>query len=184
FLRSYSELAVTAAFSRAPAAYRKVFRSCNAAFRLDELRRGKRWCRDCPKCRFVFLALAPFVARPEMIEIFGGDLLEDPSQEQGFAEMLGLSGHKPFECVGEVAECVAALVLLARSPQWRDARLVRRFAAEILPGLEDPDRLVEETLRPGSVESVPERYRAMLPAAGINCPKSSASIRNRAAQPI
>lgn len=163
FLRPYSELAITAAFSRAPSAYRKVFRSCNTAFRLDELRRGRRWCCDCPKCRFVFLALAPFLPRQEMIEIFGGDLLDDPSQEKGFAEMLGLGEHKPFECVGEVEECVAALLLLSRSPEWRDALLVRRFAAAVLPGLEDPDRLVAEALRPASVESVPERYRSMLP---------------------
>jgi hypothetical protein len=184
FLRSYSELAVTAAFSRAPAAYRKVFRSCNAAFRLDELRRGKRWCRDCPKCRFVFLALAPFIPRQEAVEIFGGDMLEDLSQEKGFAEMLGLSGHKPFECVGEVAECVAALVLLARSPQWRDARLVRRFAAEILPGLEDPDRLVDEALRPGSVESVPERYRSMLPGTLTPGPSPRGRGESEEAVPI
>lgn len=163
FLRPFSELAITAAFSRAPREYREVFRSCNTAFRLDELRRGRRWCRDCPKCRFVFLALAPYLSRQEMIEIFGGDMLDDPAQEEGFADMLGLGAHKPFECVGEVAECVAALVLLARSAEWREARLVRKFAAEILPRLDDPDRLVDEALRPGSDASLPERYRSMLP---------------------
>lgn len=163
FLRPYSELAVTAAFSRAPRAYRKVFRSCNTAFRLDELHRGQSWCRDCPKCRFVFLALAPFLPKQETIEIFGGNMLDDPSQEKGFAEMLGVGEHKPFECVGEIEECVAALVLLARSPEWREERLARKLAAEILPQLDDPDRLVDEALRPGSAESVPERYRSMLP---------------------
>ncbi len=163
FLRPLSELAITAAFSRAPRAYREVFRSCNAAFRLDETRRGRRWCRDCPKCRFVFLALAPFLPKAEMVRIFGGDLLDDASQETGFADMLGLGEHKPFECVGEVDECVAALALLADSEEWRDDRLVRRFTAEILVGLEDPGRLVEEALRPTGVDRLPAAFQSMLP---------------------
>lgn len=163
FLRPFSELAITAAFSRAPRGYRDVFRSCNTAFRLDRARRGRRWCRDCPKCRFVFLALAPFLSPDEMAGIFGGNMLEDATQEQGFADMLGLGEHKPFECVGEVDECVAALVLLAASPEWRGARLVRRFAEEILPGVDDPERLVAEAFRPRKLDSVAARFRALLP---------------------
>lgn len=163
FLRPYSELAIAALFSRAPREYRDVFRSCNTAFRLDERRRGRRWCRDCPKCRFVFLALAPFLPKAETVRIFGADLLDDPSQEAGFADMLGLGAHKPFECVGEVDECVAALHLLAASPEWRGDRLVRRFAEEVLPAAGDAGRLVEAALRPASPDSLPAAFRPMLP---------------------
>jgi hypothetical protein len=163
FLRPFSELAVTALFSRVPREYHEVFRSCNAAFRLDEARRGRRWCRDCPKCRFVFLALAPFLPRDETLRIFGGNLLDDESQAAGFADMLGLGAHKPFECVGEVDECLAALHLLASSPEWSGDRLVRRFADAVLPAIGDPGRLVDEALRPGSSESLPAAFRRMLP---------------------
>ena len=45
----------------ASSAYLPVFTSCNAAFRIDEGRRVERWCGHCPKCRFVFLVLAPFL---------------------------------------------------------------------------------------------------------------------------
>ena len=163
FLRPFSELAITALFSAVTPDYREVFRSCNTAFRLDERRRGRRWCRDCPKCRFVFLALAPFLGKQETVRIFGGNLFEDPAQEQGFADMFGLGDHKPFECVGEVGECVAALHLLASSSEWNGDRLVRRFAEQVLAKAEDPGRLVAEALRATGVESLPGRFRTMLP---------------------
>ena len=76
--------------------------SCNAAFKLHDA--SERWCRNCPKCRFVFLAMAPFMPRERVVGIFGGDLLADPEQIPGYRELLGVDGHKPFECVGEVEE--------------------------------------------------------------------------------
>lgn len=163
FLRPFSELAITAAFSHAPQAYREVFRSCNTAFRLDEMRRGRRWCLDCPKCRFVFLALAPFLPKDELVRVFGGNLFEDPAQEQGFADMLGLGEHKPFECVGEVDECKAALSLISALPEWRDDLLVRQLGDAVLPKIKDLEGLVSDALRPREVERLPERYRSMLP---------------------
>lgn len=163
FLRPFSELAITAAFSRTPRAYRKVFRSCNTAFRLDELRRGRRWCRDCPKCRFVFLALAPFLPKDELVRVFGGNLFEDPAQQPGFADMLGLGDHKPFECVGETDECVAALGLISARPEWREDLLVAQFADTVLTKIDNLERLVSEALQPRGVEALPERYRSMLP---------------------
>ena len=166
FLRPFSELAISALFSTEDVAYLDVFRSCNAAFRIDETRRARRWCGDCPKCRFVFLALAPFMARDRLLTVFGKDLLDDESQASGYAEMLGLEAHKPFECVGEVGECVAALAWCASSPEWRDDALVRRFAAR-LPALEETRRLLDEALRPGSAVSLPQRYRAMLPSVPV-----------------
>ena len=42
-------------------AYHDAFTSCNPIFRLDPALRAASWCRDCPKCRFVFLMLAPFM---------------------------------------------------------------------------------------------------------------------------
>ena len=170
FLRPFSELAITALFSRAPAAYREVFRSCNAAFRLDETKRARRWCGECPKCRFVYLALAPFLKRQELVDIFNWDLLDDPSAEAGFAALLGLGEHKPFECVGTFDESAAALLLLERSPDWRDAALVRRLVERLRrerPALvADPDRQVRDALTPSSADTLPEHFRSMLPELG------------------
>jgi UDP-N-acetyl-alpha-D-muramoyl-L-alanyl-L-glutamate epimerase len=153
-LRPLSELSIAALFAR-QAAYHPVFRSCNAAFRLADERRAAGWCRQCPKCRFVFLVLAPFLDRRALVEIFGGDLLHDEAQAAGYAELFGLGEHRPFECVGGEEESLAALALLAASPKWRDAPIVRRFEPE-LPDLAGRRGLVERVLTPASEHRVPE----------------------------
>ena len=59
-LRPASELAIARAFARMER-YHEAFTSCNAIFRLDPALRAASWCCECPKCRFVFLVLAPFM---------------------------------------------------------------------------------------------------------------------------
>lgn len=104
--------------------------SCNYAFRMGG-NRVERWCNDCAKCRFVFLSLAPFMDRGRLISIFGHDLLDDPRHIEGYRELLGLTGHKPFECVGEFSESRVALHLLAEEPSWADARVLRALCGEM-----------------------------------------------------
>jgi hypothetical protein len=133
-LRGASELAIARAFARLPA-YHHAFTSCNATFRLDERRRADTWCRDCPKCRFVALALAPFLAPAELAEIFGADLLDDPAQIPGFLALCGFEEHKPFECVGEREESVAAFRLLAGDPRWAGHAVVRAARERLLPAV-------------------------------------------------
>jgi hypothetical protein len=98
--------------------YHPVFTSCNRAFRIHGA--SATWCGDCPKCRFIFLMLAPFVRRDELLGIFGGrDLFADEGQLTGFLELLGTDGLvKPFECVGEPDECRVALSLLRERDDW------------------------------------------------------------------
>jgi UDP-N-acetyl-alpha-D-muramoyl-L-alanyl-L-glutamate epimerase len=136
-LRPASELAIARAFARMDR-YHSAFTSCNAIFRTDPALRSASWCCDCPKCRFVFLALAPFSSPAHLREIFGADLLEDERQFAGFALLTATGGHKPFECVGEEQESLAAIRMLAGDPRWSEHRVVRRLAAEVLP-LQAPD---------------------------------------------
>jgi hypothetical protein len=131
-LRPASELAIARAFALMPQ-YHAAFTSCNAIFRIDPQLRASSWCRDCPKCRFVFLALAPFSDPAHLQEVFGCDLLEDERQFEGFALLTATGGHKPFECVGEEEESLAAVRMLAADPRWRGHVVVRRFVAEVLP---------------------------------------------------
>jgi hypothetical protein len=132
-LRPASELGIARAFARLDV-YHPVFTSCNAIFRIDPQLRAASWCCDCPKCRFVFLILAPFLEPERLRAIFGRDLLDDPAQYEGFALLTATGGHKPFECVGEEQESLAAIRLIAAQPQWRDHAVVVRLAAEVLPG--------------------------------------------------
>lgn len=131
-LRPASELAIARAFARMDR-YHAAFTSCNAIFRLDPALRAASWCCDCPKCRFVFLALAPFSSPEHLREVFGRDLLDDEAQFDGFALLTATGGHKPFECVGEEEESLAAIRLLAGDERWRGHRVVRRLVAEVLP---------------------------------------------------
>jgi hypothetical protein len=143
-LRPASELGIARAFAGLPE-YHSAFTSCNAVFRIDPELRATSWCRDCPKCRFVFLALAPFSEPGHLSEVFGGDLLADESQYDGFALLTATGGDKPFECVGEEEESLAAIRMIADDPRWRDHAVVRRLAAEVLP------RFPESAGRPADV---------------------------------
>jgi hypothetical protein len=153
-LRPASELAIARAFARMPV-YHPAFTSCNAIFRIDPALRASSWCGDCPKCRFVFLALAPFTTPEHLREIFGADLLEDESQFEGFALLAASGGHKPFECVGEEQESLAAMRLLAADERWREHAVVRRLVTEVLAGQPLPEGDPTEVLALSEDHDVP-----------------------------
>jgi hypothetical protein len=163
FLRPLSELGIARLFSK-ETKYHSVFTSCNAAFRIQEERRSDRWCLNCDKCRFVFLSLSPFLAKEDIMKIFTKNLLDDQAQVKGFEELIGISGHKPFECVGEVEESVAALGLLAKRPEWFADLMVNRFIKEVLPQVDNIDELVNEAFTFSEEHLLPTRFEEILRA--------------------
>jgi hypothetical protein len=166
-LRPASELAIARAFARLDR-YHGAFTSCNAIFRIDPALRAASWCCDCPKCRFVFLALAPFTQPRQLREIFGADLLDDERQFEGFARLTATGGHKPFECVGEEQESVAAIRLLAREQRWSGHSVVRRLVDEVLPRFPaefgDPEAVLELSDEHSVPASLLAEVRAVLGA--------------------
>ena len=120
FLRPMTEIAIASRFARHPT-YLPLFRSCNSAFRQALEPRLGGWCCSCPKCQFGYLALAPFVAKPQLVATFGCDMLVDEAQIDGFAELCGLRAPKPFECVGGVEESAATILHLVKQPDWQDS---------------------------------------------------------------
>ena len=162
-LRPWSELAIARRFASF-SGYDDVFSSCNRNFRLLGPKPADRWCGHCPKCHFVFLALAPFMPKPRLLLIFGRNLLDDFSQATGFDALLEFRDHKPFECVGEGRESRAAMTALAARAEWREDALVRRFSKEIQPQLTDdvslqalleaqgPQRIPAELLENGRLD--------------------------------
>ncbi|WFC42835.1 UDP-N-acetyl-alpha-D-muramoyl-L-alanyl-L-glutamate epimerase [Pseudoxanthomonas sp. SE1] len=162
-LRPMSELAVARQFARTDH-YDAHFSSCNRNFHLLGERPTNRWCGVCPKCHFVFLALAPFMPKPRLVGIFGRNLLDDANQTAGFDALLEYQDHKPFECVGEGQESRAAMATLGDRPEWREDAIVARFNHEIRPQLDAGDLAVAPLLEIGGEHRIPaalwERLRA------------------------
>ncbi|MBS0583865.1 MAG: endonuclease domain-containing protein [Proteobacteria bacterium] len=162
-LRPWSELAVAREFAK-HSQYDAVFSSCNRNFRILGEHPSDRWCGQCPKCHFVFLALAPFIAKPRLLRIFGRNLLDDTAQANGFDALLEYREHKPFECVGEGRESRAAMHALTQRAEWREDALVARFAHEILPQLDRAALAFEPLLAPHGEHYLPARFAAALNA--------------------
>jgi hypothetical protein len=152
-LRTLSELHIAQLYARHER-YDDVVTSCNKAFLLHDP--TARWCGDCPKCRFVFLAMAPAMGRERLVHIFGHDLFADRKQVPGFLELLGIDAHKPFECVGEVEESLVALSMLDD-----DAPVLTALRAAVPPSAwAQADK--EAVLTPGGPSYVPPAYAKVL----------------------
>ena len=162
-LRPWSELAVAREFAK-HSQYDAAFSSCNRNFRILGEHPQDRWCGQCPKCHFVFLALAPFVAKPRLLRIFGRNLLDDAALVPGFDALLEYRDHKPFECVGEGGESRAAMYALTQRAEWREDALVARFAKEILPQIDRASLAFEPLLTPEGEHFLPARFASLLNA--------------------
>lgn len=162
-LRPLSELAVARQFAKSTR-YDAHFSSCNRNFHILGERPVSRWCGVCPKCHFVFLALAPFMPKPRLMGIFGRNLLDDPAQTAGYDALLEYQDHKPFECVGEGRESRAAMAALTARAEWRSDALVERFAREIMPQLDQDALRIEALLAPDEEQRIPVKLQERLGA--------------------
>jgi hypothetical protein len=161
-LRPFSELWVARRFA-ALEPYHPVFRSCNRAFHIDKAKRLGHWCGRCDKCCFIDLILAPFLSPDQLGQVFGGrEPLTDPEHPDGslaerFRTLLGTSaGARPFECVGDIDESRAALLLAARRPDRAGPGLLQTLAAELAGYPAPPDPAV--LLAPIGAHFIPESY--------------------------
>ena len=163
-LRDRTELWVGEKFA-ALTEYHATFRSCNKAFIIDPARRLDHWCGVCDKCAFIDLILAPFMSPAQLRAVFaagggGGEPLDNPDLAPKFRALLG-SGTKPFECVGEVNECRAAVVLAARRPDRAGHALLAELAAEIDGRPDAPAQAeIEAMRRPVGASFVPAALAA------------------------
>ena len=121
FLRPLSELRIAEIFSNiAFNKYKDVFSSCNRAFHLDS--DYLFWCGECPKCAFIFLLLTPFIDKEELVKLWNGkNLLLDKNLASTYFALLGIKGDKPLDCVGEIKESRAAMLLAQKIyPELKD----------------------------------------------------------------
>ena len=143
------------------APYHASFRSCNKAFYTERARRLAHWCGQCDKCCFIDLILAPFLPAEALRRIFAatGEPLDDPGLAPKFRSLLG-AGAKPFECVGEVTECRAAVLLAARRDDRAGRGLLAELAAEVAGWPDAPSEAeAAAMLRPVGRNFIPNEYR-------------------------
>jgi hypothetical protein len=160
WLRDRTELWVGREFA-ALTRYHDCFRSCNKAFYTERSRRFAYWCGQCDKCVFIDLILAPFLPAGALRQIFAvaGEPLDDPALKPKFRSLLG-AGAKPFECVGEVTECRAAVLLAARRDDRAESGLLQELAAEVASWPDAPSPAeTAAMLEPVGRNFIPDRYR-------------------------
>ena len=160
WLRDRTELWVGREFAKL-GPYHASFRSCNKAFYTERARRFAHWCGHCDKCVFIDLILAPFLSAGALRQIFAvaGEPLDDPALKPNFRSLLG-AGAKPFECVGEVTECRAAVLMAARRDDRAGSGLLQELAAEVAGWPDAPSEAeIAGMFRPVGRNFIPDRYR-------------------------
>ena len=82
-----------------------------------------------------------------------------PELREKFRGLLG-AGAKPFECVGEVNECRAAVQLAARRADRADDALLQELAAEVSTWPDAPSAAeADAMLAPVGVNFIPAAFR-------------------------
>ncbi len=158
-LRPLSELRIARQFATLQQ-YHDIFTSCNRAFHLDPTKR-RIWCGECDKCRFVFLILAPYMSKEQLEAVFHKNMYDDGAQLSGFRELLGIEGHKPLECVGEIAESRLALLMAAEKEEWKHTALVPVLLRD-LPQDALPSPAQEKEIFETGEHLIPETYLSAL----------------------
>ena len=156
-LRQYSEYRIAERFAELRA-FHPVFASCGKAYLKDD--RRVRWCGVCPKCRFVALILAPFLPPPDLHSIFGRDMLT--GEIAPFLRLAGLGGHKPLDCIGEVAETRFAISQIANSPSWQESKFARRLRDAVPESQMPTTSQINEILSPSDPVGIPPGFASIL----------------------
>jgi hypothetical protein len=129
-LREYSELEIVRRFVRYPQ-YLHYVTSCNCYFgysRFEQLfLRTPYWCKECPKCVFLFACFAAFLPKKEVVDIFGGDLYAERHLLPLIRRILGIEGFKPLDCVGEPEEMILAMHYAALRKEYAGKPAMRLF---------------------------------------------------------
>jgi len=127
-LRPFYEIRVVEMFSR----YKKYFpyfSSCNMNFKVYKERSNKTWCGQCPKCAFMFILLAAFLSKKQVISIFNKNLFQDKELLPIFKDLLGFGKAKPFDCVGTFKETQTALYLT--KDKFKNDLVVKTFLSKV-----------------------------------------------------
>ncbi len=164
-LRPLSELKIAELFCE-ERKYLPLATSCNANWKLlgkngaamNPSKASGSWCGTCPKCAFAFALFSAFLPKNDLEGMFGGNLFEDEALLPLFRELLGLEGHKPFECVGTPEETAAAFIMAHNRGELEDAAAMKMFIEECLPEITEPDEMIGEAMMQNADHAIPTVY--------------------------
>lgn len=129
-LGAMTELQIVGEFVKYPQ-YFELFTSCNKNWKIAGKKQEERWCGTCPKCAFVFVLLAAYLSKEEMLRIFGKNLFENVELLPLFRKLLGTEGFKPFECVGTPEETREAFVMIRKRGEFAEDPVFRTLSKEL-----------------------------------------------------
>ncbi|MEO6508964.1 MAG: hypothetical protein ABIO02_03350 [Patescibacteria group bacterium] len=161
-LRPWTEMRIVEEFVKFPK-YFHTFSSCNNNFKVyKESLKNSRWCGKCPKCAFVFAMLSAYLPKNELLQIFNNNLFADDSLIDLYRELLGIKDYKPFECVGTPEEVQAAFFKSYSAKEYNEDINMKLFITEVLPGINNPEELLNAVRSKGNDSLIPEELRPLL----------------------
>lgn len=160
-LRPLSEIKITELFSRHKK-YFSAFSSCNRNFKIAGARTHARWCCTCSKCAFVFAALAAFLPKHDVIQMFGKDLFADRALLATYEELLGVKRIKPFECVGTPEETIYAFLKIHERGEFEDTFAMRMFVKRVLPKVRSVHALERRVMKQLQRHRVPKEFASVI----------------------
>ena len=157
-LRPYTELLIAERFSHL-GEYHLAFQSCNRGFHIDPALRLDHWCGRCDKCAFIDLILSPFMDAADLATVFRGhEPLDDLELLPRFESLVDTSGAlKPWECVGEVNECRAAVALAVQRTDRAATPVLRALTDRLGDRLPSADAIAAMMVPVGE-HFVPDAY--------------------------
>ena len=161
-LRPMSEIKIIELFVKLEQ-YFTTFSSCNTNFRRLGEAPKLRWCGMCPKCAFVFLLLSAFVPKDRLLTIFGINLYSHESLLPTFRELLGLTGAKPFECVGTAEECRFSLYIASEAGQYNADIVMQTLRGELGDLWKTLPALKEKLFLFSADHRIPASFQSILP---------------------
>ena len=159
-LRPFYELGIVSEFVKSPQ-YFKHFSSCNKQYKLSA-KANKLWCGDCPKCAFVYLLMSAYISRSELIAIFGQDLFNQDSLLETYKELIGITGIKPFECVGTPEESQVAFYMAYEKGEYKDSLAMDMFVNDCLPKIHDINKLKASVLHKYESANIPQEFQHLV----------------------
>ena len=156
-LRPLSELAVAKLFVREPKYFAHVT-SCNKNWlwqKLDENPNQGRWCGECDKCSFIFAIFAAFLPLATLQDMFKKNMFNDELRLPQYRQLWGAEAFKPFDCVGTPEETKVALYLATKKAEYANTVVGREFMQKVLPGIANPEQLVQQVLAPDYTDVPP-----------------------------